>query len=97
MSNRLVLGSSYSVEHVSILSVFMLLSIIALALRFWARRIQKSSLELNDYIIVIGSVSSYMLRNLSWSPDVYQVFTLGGAAFNIYGRSSHQLLSTIVG
>ena len=39
-----------------LLLVFSIIAILAVALRFWARRIQKVCLELNDYMIVLGLV-----------------------------------------
>ncbi len=56
MSDNQSLGLAYYVKHVSIISVFSGLASVAVVLRFWARSIQKMSLELNDYLIVLGLV-----------------------------------------
>lgn len=56
MSDNQSLGSDYYVKHVTIISVFTGLAFVAVVLRFWARRMQKMSLELNDYLIVLGLV-----------------------------------------
>lgn len=53
-----VVPTSYEVAHVVTLLVFTFLATVAVALRFWARRIQKQALALNDYLIVLGLVSS---------------------------------------
>ena len=41
-----------------ILLVFSIIAILAVVLRFWARRIQKVRFELNDYMIVLGLVGT---------------------------------------
>ncbi|KAF6232414.1 hypothetical protein HO173_009519 [Letharia columbiana] len=56
MSDNQSLGAAYYVKHITVLSVFSGLAAVAVVLRFWARRIQKMSLELNDYLIVPGLV-----------------------------------------
>ena len=56
MSDNQSLGAAYYIKHVTIISVFSGLASVAVGLRFWARRIQKMSLELNDYFIVLGLV-----------------------------------------
>lgn len=56
MSDNQVLGASYYIKHVIIISVFSGLASVAVIFRLWARRIQKMSLELNDYLIVFGLV-----------------------------------------
>lgn len=56
MSDTQSLGASYYIKHVTIISVFSGLASVAVGLRFWARRIQKMSLEWNDYFIVLGLV-----------------------------------------
>lgn len=54
-----VVPTGYEVAHVVILLVFTLFASIAVALRFWARQIQKQALALNDYLIVVGLVSNW--------------------------------------
>ena len=49
-------GSTYAAEHIVILIVFLSLATSAVGLRIWARRIQKVSLALNDYLILAGLV-----------------------------------------
>lgn len=56
MSDTQSLGSAYYIKHVTIISVFTVLASVAVGLRFWARRIQKMSLEWNDYFIILGLV-----------------------------------------
>lgn len=56
MSDNQSLGAGYYIEHVTIISVFSALASVAVILRFWARKIQRMSLELNDYLIVLGLV-----------------------------------------
>ena len=41
-----------------LLLVFSIIAILAVVLRFWARRIQKVRFELNDYMIVLGLVGT---------------------------------------
>ena len=41
----------------AVLLVLSIVAIMVVALRVWARKIQKSSLELNDYFIVLGLVN----------------------------------------
>lgn len=54
-----VVSTGYEIAHVVILLVFTLFATIAVALRFWARQIQKQALALNDYLIVVGLVSNW--------------------------------------
>lgn len=54
MSDNQRLGQGYYFEHVTIISLVSALASVAVILRFWARRIQSMSLELNDYLIVLG-------------------------------------------
>ena len=56
MSDNQVLGASYYIKHVTIISIFSGLASVAVMLRLSARSIQKMSLELNDYLIVFGLV-----------------------------------------
>lgn len=58
MSDNQILGASYYVKHAAIIAVFCGLASVAVIFRLWARRIQKMSLELNDYLIVFGLVSA---------------------------------------
>ena len=56
MSDNQVLGAAYYIKHVTIISVFSGLATVAVVLRFWARKIQNVSLELNDLFIIPGLV-----------------------------------------
>ena len=56
MSDNQSLGAEYYVKHVTIISVFSGIASVAVILRYCARRIQNMSLELNDYLIVLGLV-----------------------------------------
>ena len=47
---------SYHITHSVLLLVCSIFAILAVALRFWARKLQKVSPELNDYFIVVGLV-----------------------------------------
>lgn len=47
---------SYLMVHSVLLIVFSSIAMLAVALRFWARRIQRVALELNDYLVVPGLV-----------------------------------------
>ena len=47
---------SYHISHSLLLLVCSVFAILAVTLRFYARRIQKSPPELNDYLIVFGLV-----------------------------------------
>ena len=63
MSSNHVLGDSIppivsnSFAHIVTLLVFTFLATVAVALRSWARRVQKQAFALNDYIIFLGLVS----------------------------------------
>ena len=56
---------------------------LAVALRIWARRIQKIRLESADYLIVVGLVRELSLFD-SPSPNVDQVFTLANVICFLY-------------
>ena len=56
MSLNQALGPAYYIRHATIIAVFSAVASVAVGLRFWARRIQNMSLELNDYLIVVGLV-----------------------------------------
>ena len=58
MSDNQVLGAAYYIKHVAVISIFSALASVAVGLRIWARRIQRMSLELNDYFIMIGLVGA---------------------------------------
>ena len=47
---------SYHILHSVLLLILSILAILAVALRFWARRIKKLSLELDDYLVKVGLV-----------------------------------------
>ena len=47
---------SYNIQHIIVLFVFSSLAIVAVILRFWSRRIQRLTLEWNDYLIIPGLV-----------------------------------------
>ena len=47
-----------------LLIVFSIVAIVVVALRFWARRVQKSSFELSDYVMVLGLVNKLSRLNL---------------------------------
>ena len=51
-------STSYEFVHVVSLLAFTLLATVTVALRLWARHIQKQVLALNDYLIILGLVSS---------------------------------------
>lgn len=56
MADNQSLGAPYYIKHITVISVFTGLASGAVILRYWARRIQKMSLELNDYLIVLALV-----------------------------------------
>ena len=47
---------SYHISHSLLLLVCFIFAILAVTLRFYARRIQKTPPELHDYLIVFGLV-----------------------------------------
>ena len=55
---------SSRVLHVVVMTVFSFLALVAVLFRIWARRIQRSRVELNDYLCIVGLVwlSSYLWR-----------------------------------
>lgn len=57
-TSHLHVDNSKHVAYVVVFLVFLCLAIITVILRVWGRRIQKQTLALNDYLIVIGLVSS---------------------------------------
>lgn len=62
MSENQALGPAYYVGQITIVAVFSLLASVTVILRFWARRIQKMALDLNDYLIVPGLVGVSLLN-----------------------------------
>ena len=59
--------SAFSDVRSVLLLIFSIIATLAVVLRFWARRIQKIRLELNDYMIVLGLVGEL-------SPFVFSAF-----------------------
>ena len=57
-ANLQAVSTSYELAHVITLLVFTFLATVTVALRLWARHIQKQALALNDYLIILGLVSS---------------------------------------
>lgn len=56
MAKHLSFDMSYLMVHSVLPLVFSSFAMLAVFLRFWARRIQKVALELNDFLIVLGLV-----------------------------------------
>ena len=56
MSLNQALGPAYYTRHITVIAVFSGVATVAVGLRFWARKIQNMSPELNDYLIVLGLV-----------------------------------------
>lgn len=50
----------YQIVHAVLLVVFSSLAMLAVALRFWARRIQKLALAVNDYLMLLGLVCNLL-------------------------------------
>lgn len=44
--------------HIFLLFVFSILAAIAVGLRIWSRKIQQQTLMVNDYLTVLGLVST---------------------------------------
>lgn len=44
--------------HVSVISVFAFLALVAMVFRLWARMIKSINLQLNDYLCIGGLVGS---------------------------------------
>ena len=44
------------VTHVAVLSIFSFFALVAVIFRLWARRVQRSRLEVNDYLCIVGLV-----------------------------------------
>ena len=42
--------------HVAVVTVLSFLALVSVILRLWARRMQKQSWDLSDYLIIIGVV-----------------------------------------
>ena len=61
MADNQVLGPTYYIKHVAIISVFSGLAPVAVILRLWSRRIQNMSLQLSDYLIICGLVRMTLL------------------------------------
>ena len=51
-----IIDDSYYMRQILYLVVPSSLAVLAVALRFWARKITKMSFESNDYLIVLGLV-----------------------------------------
>ena len=75
---------SYHILHAVLLLILSILAILAVALRFWARRIKKLSLELDDYLVMIGLVFT-MYASYFPPSDIFQIFALAEIAMYIYG------------
>ena len=48
----------YQLAHAITLIVVSIFAMIAVILRLWSRRMKKQALMLNDYLIILGLVSS---------------------------------------
>ena len=44
------------VAHVVVLAVFSFLALLAVIFRLWARKIQRHTWEVNDYLVIVGLV-----------------------------------------
>ena len=59
---QLHVDNSNQLAHVILYSVFLFLTTITVILRIWGRKIQKQALATNDYLILLGFVSSMLGR-----------------------------------
>ena len=71
-------------------SVFPFLAILAVAVRFYARRLKHLALRVDDYTIFAALVRVCSSRNLLFA-DISQVITVGGSMPYIYGMYRSQL------
>lgn len=66
MSDNQALAAKYYVKHVVLISLFSGLASVAVILRVWARRIQKASLDLSDFLIFFGLVRAALTAMLDF-------------------------------
>ena len=74
----------YHIIHSVLLLILSILAGLAVALRFWARRIKKLSLELDDYLVMIGLVPDIDASHFL-SSNMVQIFAMAKTAMYIYG------------
>lgn len=84
---------SYHILHSVLLLILSILAILAVVLRFWARRIKKLSLELDDYLVMVGLVTTVYASYFP-SSHMFQIFALAESAMYIYGTPLTPYLQT---
>ena len=62
--------------HISVVSVFAFLALIAVIFRFWARMIKSLKFQLDDYLCVVGLVPSSLRTTYTIQLTWYQIFGL---------------------
>ena len=60
---------STRVAHVVILTCFCFIALVAVVFRLWARKIQRSRLEMNDYLCIVGLVCSLFVAAIRKSAN----------------------------
>ena len=56
MAEPRAIDMSYLILHSVLLIVFSLTATLAVALRLWARKIQKLALQMSDHLMILGLV-----------------------------------------
>ena len=77
MSNNESLGAAYHIKHVVIISVFSGLATVTVGLRLWARKMKNMSLELNDYLIILGLVRATLFGDVKYIHSIETALCLG--------------------
>lgn len=72
---------------------FLPLTVITVLLRIWARRLKKTTLQLNDYAIIIGSVRVILLPSPQSTKLIKraQILAVGNTILTILGQTPRAL------
>lgn len=89
MAEPQAIDMSYLILHSVLLIVFTLTAVLAVALRLWARKIQKLALQTSDYLIVLGLVGVLHPAPSPSAEKQNQIFALAQSSLNLYCTSFH--------
>ena len=84
--------TDHQIATIAVNSVFPAIAALFIGLRLWAKRIKHTALLLDDWLILLGFVSTATFRHDSWS-DKPKVFVLGNSMPYIYGGHEPQTIS----
>ena len=89
MAEPQAIDMSYLILHSVLLIAFTVTATLAVALRLWARRIQKLPLQTSDYLMILGLVRVLDPASSPSAENSNQIFALAQSFLNLYCTLLH--------